>query len=89
VRVHSLCGPVLIVQYSSITLRQVEAIAMYTVRTRSRIQVRDSCYAEVGFNTIMYYVLGRQPSEKTNALLLRDRWTPGRYHLYRAIWRYV
>jgi hypothetical protein len=33
----------------------------------------DSCYAEVGFNTIMYYVLQSQPSEKTNALLLRDK----------------
>jgi hypothetical protein len=33
----------------------------------------DSCYAEVGFNTIMYYVQLGVPSEKTNALSLRDR----------------
>jgi hypothetical protein len=47
----------------------------------------DSCYAEVGFNTIRYYVLWHHPSEKTNALLLRDRWEPSQYHQYQAIWR--
>jgi hypothetical protein len=36
----------------------------------------DSCNAEVDFNTIMYYVLWHQPSEKTNAHSLRDRQTP-------------
>jgi len=45
--------------------------------------------SEVGFNTIMYYVLWSQPSEKTNALSLRDRQAPGQYCQYRAIGRYV
>jgi hypothetical protein len=36
----------------------------------------DSCYAEVGFNTITYYVQFGEPSEKTNALSLRDRQEP-------------
>jgi hypothetical protein len=36
----------------------------------------DSRYAEVGFNTIMYYVQFGEPSEKTNALSLRDRYQP-------------
>jgi hypothetical protein len=49
----------------------------------------DSCYAEVGFNTIMYYVLEQQASEKTNALSLRGKQEPGQYYQYRAIWRYV
>jgi hypothetical protein len=43
----------------------------------------DSCYAEVGFYTIMYYVLRRhQPSEKTNALSLRNIRAPGQYYQY-------
>jgi hypothetical protein len=45
--------------------------------------------SEVGFNTIMYYVLWSQPSEKTNALSLRDRQAPGQYRQYLAIGRYV
>jgi hypothetical protein len=49
----------------------------------------DLCYAEVGFNTIMYYVLRHQSSEKTNALSLRDIRAPSQYYQYRAIWRYV
>jgi hypothetical protein len=49
----------------------------------------DSCYAEVGFNTTKYYVLWSQPSEKTNALSLRDRQAPDQYHQYRAIGRYI
>ena len=48
-----------------------------------------SCYAEVGFNTIMYYVLWHQPSEKTNALSLRDRREPSQYYQYQAIPRYI
>jgi len=36
----------------------------------------DLHYAEVGFNTIMYYVQLGVPSEKTNALSLKDRQEP-------------
>ena len=50
----------------------------------------DSCYyAEVGFNTITYYVPEQEASEKTNALSLRDRQAPGQYRQYWAIRRYV
>jgi hypothetical protein len=48
----------------------------------------DSCYAEVGFNTIMYYVLGLQASGKANALSLRDRQEPSQYYQYWAIPKY-
>jgi hypothetical protein len=72
---------------------------MYVLWGKSRLQIRtqygsthtgDLCNAEVGFNTIMYYVLWMsKPSEKTNALSLRDRRAPGLYQQYWAIGRYV
>jgi len=57
----------------------------------------DLCYAEVGFSTIMYYVLEQQASEKTNALSLRaltERQTriqpvlpvPGNMKLRKVLW---
>jgi hypothetical protein len=49
----------------------------------------DLCYAEVGFNTIMYYVLEQQASGKANSLSLRDRREPSQYYQYRAIPRYI
>ena len=45
----------------------------YVHGTEVTVCTGDSCYAEVGFNTIMYYVLQSQPSEKINALSLRDK----------------
>jgi len=46
----------------------------------------DSCYyAEVGFNTITYYVPEQEASEKTNAFSLRDRQESSQYYQYQAI----
>jgi hypothetical protein len=45
----------------------------YVHGTEVTVCTGDLCYAEVGFNRIMDYVLQSQPSEKTNALSLRDK----------------
>jgi hypothetical protein len=69
---------------------QVKAIATYMVHTDVIMCTGDSCfYAEVGFNTITYYVPEQEASEKTNALSLRDRQEPIQYYKYRAIPRYI